>query len=457
MVGGTGFFGCGIPSQLESWYRFLVQPDPYQSIVVSNGRASWSGVDTTILQQRHDFLRPDSMVIVVVVSNRNDSEIDVRSLGGAAYNFMSTTFDPPNATSACESSPASASCKSCTQQGNVTTDPACATKPSYTALNDWGYDMRLRSVHMKAKYGVDAQYPIDRYVLGLSSLKVPDRSGEYPPGAGSYVGTPHMIESYQPRAGLAAPGSANNADPTSGHEWITDTSNGTPGSGMSLGGGHVLPVDLEYACIYPLYDANGNPVTRDCSLAQNEYSCACPHEAGTLAADELPAVCDPTTITKQVGARAYPSIRELEVAHGMGSQGLVASICPINGQDNATGDDPLYGYRPAIAVIVDRLKPALTNTCLPEPLPVGKDGTVPCSVTLQVPSSTQGTTSALLPQLTPQRNPGDFQGGTCAVAQNDKGWCYVTGVAAGKCSQAIVLAGTQSEPPGATVTVQCAK
>src|SRR5580658_10143142 len=30
LVSGVGVFGCGIESQMESWYRFLVQPDPYE-------------------------------------------------------------------------------------------------------------------------------------------------------------------------------------------------------------------------------------------------------------------------------------------------------------------------------------------------------------------------------------------------------------------------------------------
>ena len=47
---------------------------------------------------------------------------------------------------------------------------------------------------MKAKYGVDPQYPIERYVNGLTSTTVPDRDGEYPPGATSYVGDERLPE-----------------------------------------------------------------------------------------------------------------------------------------------------------------------------------------------------------------------------------------------------------------------
>jgi hypothetical protein len=435
MAGGVGVFGCGLESQLESWYRFLVQPDPYESISIKgqlgNATGVWNGVDTTLLQQRHDFLRPDSIVLVIVLSDENDSEIDVRSIGGLGVNWMAEAFDPPNATSACLSNPGATTCQSCAQGNNSRTDANCQAKSSYTAPNDWGFDLNLRHVHMKAKYGVDPQFPIQRYVTGLTSATVPDRNGEYPLGASSYVGTPdcqnplfaaslpdgsktdvnslchatpgprgkdlvfyahiggvpnsllhfkpgdsasstltaadwvqilgkdpeaydysgidpHMIESYQPRAGLAPAGSPNGTDAISGHEWITDT-----------GMGHILQVDRQYACVFPLVDATENPTTRDCTLAQNANFCDCPHTAGSVTTAQLPPVCDQTTITHQTGAKAYPTIRELLLAKKLGKQGLVSSICPIHAADNATNDDPLYGYRPAVELMVDALKGAI--------------------------------------------------------------------------------------------------
>ena len=53
---------------------------------------------------------------------------------------------------------------------------------------DWGFDLNLRHVHEKQKYGVSVQFPIQRYVLGLTSPKVPNRDSEYPSGATSYQG-----------------------------------------------------------------------------------------------------------------------------------------------------------------------------------------------------------------------------------------------------------------------------
>ena len=61
MIQGVNEHGCGYEAQNESWYRFLVQPDPFQTLTVDGSlKAHLSGIDATILQQRAQFLRPDS-------------------------------------------------------------------------------------------------------------------------------------------------------------------------------------------------------------------------------------------------------------------------------------------------------------------------------------------------------------------------------------------------------------
>ena len=111
---------------------------------------------------------------------------------------MASAFDPPRGTSICQTDPGDPSCTSCAF-GMAPDDPQCratnATPASpgmslgtYADPHDWGYDLNLRHVHQKQKYGVSVQFPIQRYVLGLASTKVPDRSGEYPPGATDYQG-----------------------------------------------------------------------------------------------------------------------------------------------------------------------------------------------------------------------------------------------------------------------------
>jgi hypothetical protein len=267
---------------------------------------------------------------------------------------------------------------------------------------------------------------------------------------------PHMIESYQPRSGLPGASSANNADPINGREWVTN-------SAMNF-------VDREYACIFPL------PATavKDCSLATNADICDCPSTA-VPNGPNVPPVCDPTTTTKQIAAKAYPTIRETLLAHLMGTQGILSSICPIHTTD--TGNDPLYGYRPAVAVIVDRLKNALANQCLPQPLQPDSAGNVPCLILEVLPDNSPCSASAGLSapdatiaakyakdnniDTTKQRicqvnqlKPTDLVNGSCATS-GAAGWCYVTGAAAGTCPQAILFSPTGNPVNGATISLQC--
>jgi hypothetical protein len=614
MVGGAGIFGCGIESQLESWYRFLVQPDPYDTLQASSASVApkdmWVNVDTTVLKERRDFLRPDSLVAIIVLTDENDSEIDVRSLGGQGYFFMRTGFQPPRGTSQCLANPADPNCTTCSDPSKAS-DSNCQKGP-YKAPNDWGYDMNLRHVHMKAKYGLDPQYPIQRYVIGLTQAVVPDRHGEYEDAMGNstsnYIGRndctnplfaagplpdgsqltqaalcnlpvgtrtpdlvfyaviggvpnqllhfkpgdalgsqlsdadwtrilgkdplsfnyngidPHMIEDYQDRTAVIAangypftidssgtnnlsPSSSapNTPDPVNGREWVTDQEM-TPNT-------HVLRVDRQYACTFPLVNpATGQPAPRDCSTAapQNSNSCDCPSTAGGLTPAQTPPLCNGTN---QIAAKAYPTIRELEVAHLMGNQGIVSSLCPIHVSDMMGGNDPLFGYRPAVAVIIDRLKNALTNQCLPQKLTTDVTAPVPCLILVTLPGgssgpggsctnpncdpnqglsvpdqgvlqkfcSTQeaafnaaGGAKAGLPDPANQSvcqlaelinnagtntpgviyNAGNFDNtGSCATS-TQAGWCYVEGGAAKGCAQAIVFA-NGSPPAGSTSSLQC--
>jgi hypothetical protein len=191
---------------------------------------------------------------------------------------------------------------------------------------------------------------------------------------------PHMIESYEPRPGLPAPTSPapgeGNPDPISGREWTTNQ-----------GDGHVLQVDREYACIFEL------PTPRDCSNRNDPliaYGCDCPDSA-SLTYAELPPLCDPTTQTRQLAAKAYPTTRELLLAKQLGNQGIVSSLCPIH-VTPANGDnppDPVYGYRPAMNAIVDRLAAQLDAQCTPEKLQVDACGNVPCLLLATLPAGTE--------------------------------------------------------------------
>ena len=99
----------------------------------------------------------------------------------------------------------------------------------------------------------------------------------------------------------------------------------------------------------------------------------------------------------QYWSKAYPGTRHLEVLKDYGANSIVASICARNVEDTNRRD---YGYRPAIAAIVDRLKEQLGDRCLPRALATSIDGRVACTLveTLpQRPRNEQGVEQACPP------------------------------------------------------------
>ncbi len=435
LVNGANEHGCGLEAQLESWYRFLVQPDPYDHITLSTDnppKATLTGTDATILKQRHDFLRPDSIVMIIQITDEDDSWSDPMWLGGYGWTVRAQTFPTgpglgagPRGTHECDlpvdvnnianTGPNNPDCTSCAfpssakpvSKALIGADPncnACAGGTTTCPKPGWytpaastlpypaadGLNVRYTN-DMKRRYGLDPQWNVQRYVDGLSSTTVPDRTHEVhaselysttqkncsnplfaaalPDGSDTSAGAlcntslgtrspslvyyliiggvpwqllaqdpfntslplkrtladadwrhivgsdpahfingdidPHMIESVEPRTGLPAPTSANNADPISGREWNTLTSNAA--------------IDLQYACIFDL------PAPKDCTDPSNMSTCDC---TGAQTAADGPPLCDVTTPTLQLRGKAYPTIRELRVAKGLSTQGVVASICP---------------------------------------------------------------------------------------------------------------------------------
>ena len=266
-----------------------------------------------------------------------------------------------------------------------------------------------------------------------------------------------MLESITPRAGLPDPSASDTADPIHGREWDTHTS--------------AAGIDLQYACTFPL------AAPKDCTSPQFQNACDC----GPGITSPL---CAPGNPTLQLRGKAYPTIRELRVAKGMGLRGVVASICPRNTTDE---NSPDYGYRPAVRTIIDHLKAVLAGQCLPQPLFTDPTGAVPCSVILTFdqpgPCDASKGLSELAPdvlaqfnakrlaelrQTTPNATLADLgaacqlaqiavPGGTTCESDTKPGWCYVRGGAAGDCSQAIKYTATGQPPSGAKVDFQCSR
>jgi len=223
LVQGVQQHGCGLEAQLESWYRFLVQPDPYDSIQLSSDnppRASLSGVDATLLKMRHDFLRPDSLVAIIQLTDEEDSWSDPLWLGGYGWTSRTNAFPGgpgsgagPRGTTECDQpedinnpttwGPNNPDCTSCAFPGSnkpvsgtaIGQDPncnACAPGATTCPQKGWytpasssvpitaadGLNVRYGNQYMRTRYGFDNQHDIQRYVDGLRSATVPDRDNE---------------------------------------------------------------------------------------------------------------------------------------------------------------------------------------------------------------------------------------------------------------------------------------
>ncbi len=385
LIEGAGDVGCGYESPLESMYRFLIDPDPYLDIVLQNNMAVLTGTDDALLQQRAQFLRPDSLLMVVMATDENDCS----TRAGGQFHFMRQIYQPganspyhlPAPRAACATDPNSECCRSCGQDPG----PGCDTGADncgavLPALDD---NINLRCFDQKRRFGIDFLWPIDRYTTGLTSAEVTDRNGNVTPNplfaggrsadlvvlagivgvpwqlvtrgadasagtqtadeittAGAWatlIGSPadfvppsdaHMIESIDPRAGLPAPGSAYAADPYNGHEFSVPQRN-----------------DLQYACAWEL------PQSIDCTGAQN---CECIDPS-----NDNPACQDPVTNafgTTQFRAFARPGIRHLQVMQSLGRQAVVGSICPAQTNDVSSAS---YGFTPVFNTLLEVAKERL--------------------------------------------------------------------------------------------------
>ena len=190
MVVATGEHGCGYEASLEAWYRFLVDPEPpamvtkvnnvtvrssKQNINPDGTLGTCDGCDTTLLAQRAAFLRPDSLVAVVMLSDENDCSIRDDGVGW----FVGATNHMPKATAPCAANPNDPCCRSCAQNetsppGNcqaLDQDPVCmgAAKGSYNTWDNLNDSLNLRCYNQKQRFGFDLLYPTDRYVNALTA------------------------------------------------------------------------------------------------------------------------------------------------------------------------------------------------------------------------------------------------------------------------------------------------
>jgi hypothetical protein len=206
LVEGVHEHGCGFEAQNEAWYRFLVQPDPFDSIEKNGTVAAYHGIDATLIQQRHDFLRPDSLLIVMVVTDENEEAVDPLSIGEQGWAFDNSSFPGSPNGAAPEST---IECHQLDPNNPLTTgpnDPNCTSCAFITGASDFatrcpkdgangsqGYldpsddTLNTRFFHQQERFGLFAGYPTSRYVRGLTKSTVPDSAHEHDLN-GNYTG-----------------------------------------------------------------------------------------------------------------------------------------------------------------------------------------------------------------------------------------------------------------------------
>lgn len=450
LVIGAGQDGCGFESQNEAWYRFLVDPTPYATIALSGQTAVASGTDSFLLTQRSEFLRANSLLAIIELTDETDTSIKESGFYPLFAQEVENglPFHLPHPRIECSTKgPLDPCCGSCGQPPptGCPVDANCTTSPDYTDADE---NLALRAfglISHKARYGIEFFYQPSRYVQALTSITVQNNVGASVPNpifaggrdpglvfyaaitgvpwqliarqvGGTNTGTPDLIngvdaldptqvggfksydelnlkdakgnvfwddivgnpeqyvpaispymqESTVPRSGtdpitgiaISPVGSPTGTNPINGHEWFIAQP----------------PGDQEYACIFPIL----TPI--DCT--QTGAVCDCAEAVAGATPPDNP-LCDPNpndngNLTLQSRAKAYPGLKNLAIAKGMAEQGIVASICAKQVTDDTQPD---YGYRPAVAAIIERLKKALAGQCLPRTLtPDPTTGAVPCLI-----------------------------------------------------------------------------
>ena len=415
LIEGVGEDGCGLEAQLESAYRFLVQPDPWASVRVdANNQAQYVGTDATVLQQRKAFLRPDSLVVVVMLTDEDDSSADPRAIGGQGWAFEANQFPgspnfrsdgktttAPRPTSACATDPGSADCTSCgfaatcnpadASCQKLKNDPECAKNGGYYGPTNENLNVRFHK--MKQRYGIDPQFPISRYVNGFTKQRVPNRNGEHtqsgrtvepyldnanctnplfaaqlPSGAGDEICTLPQGPRGKELVVFAVIGGVPETLAGANPDWTKilgqnpaayDFTGQDPHMNPSVAARSGLPSpsatrgDNGTDPVHGReWDTNSNDLQYACTFALPvPRTCVAADPSCDCAGATNPPLCG-ATLGQQLRGKAYPTTRELRVVKELGARGVVGSICPGNAG---------AGFASALTTLGDRLAPRLTK------------------------------------------------------------------------------------------------
>lgn len=436
-VQAAGDKGCGYEASLEGWYRFLVDPEPPAAVVVPAGSslAVVQGTSEQVLAQRAAFLRPDSVLGIVMLSDENDCSIQ-----DEGYGWLIARAAPMyRSTSACLTNPNDNCCQSCAETTPrngcpaITSDTECVKGTSLASGED---DLNLRCFHQKQRFGFDLLYPVQRYIDALTAAQVRRRSDNalvanpiYATKAGLAPRSPEQVlllgivgvpwQDVATADSLTKPGltflseegqlsderwdiilgnpaasppvppldpfmvespadrstlDIPQANPVVAIEKLVTASSTNPRANGINGHEQVNQGarDLQYACTFAL----PNPIVCDQAAFDADKGCDCFAEDATF---NRP-LCQPpgggAAGTTQYFGKAYPGLRELQVLKGIGGHGIVASTCP----KSADLQSDSYGYRPAMDALAGRVAKQIGRSCLNRDAQADANGRTACSV-----------------------------------------------------------------------------
>jgi hypothetical protein len=458
-VSAAGAEGCGYEMPLEAWYRFLIDPEPPELVQLDDaGTISVAGPPSrTLLAQRAAFLRPNSVVAIVMLSDENDCSI-IDYGQGWLTGLQAGSFFMPRGTSACGTDPNSACCFSCAlPEANIPngcTSPASDSecmKGEFTLAED---HPSLRCATQKRRFGIDLLQPLSRYVEGLSQPRValrPRQNSGAPAGNApnglftSPVGLPRQRSTMIFLAGIVGVPWQDISDEESWSddarlrylthgdltrmgrwEWILGSAGSPPEDALmyetsvdrtKLALPQTHPSELARLAPSTSTDPEENPINghesmiddgsrlqpacvmelaapRDCEGSESGCECIPDNAQYNL------AICEGT---RQVRAAAYPSTRELGVLRDYGDlfgSSVVGSICAKGSVSSERAGEPSFGYRPVLDALIDRMNDALGAECSVTLKPES-DGRVPLRMLEAVPDTGSGCEPCSPPRIDP--------------------------------------------------------
>ncbi|MSP26604.1 MAG: hypothetical protein EXR75_15940 [Myxococcales bacterium] len=443
IVGGAGEVGCGYEASLEAWYRFAVEPDPYKTIKIEKNIAYPEGTDTLLLAQRADFLRPDSLLAIIMLTDENDCSMrdDEQYYFAMQLNTPGTNqpYHLPRARAACATDPESACCRSCDQ----TPGKGCDTSADQCtgALPKEEDPIDLRCFDQKRRFGMDFLQPISRYVDGLTRQTIDDRHGDVVPNPlfvdlnpnddNSNIRDPSLVF----LAGIVGVPWQDIARKTS--DGVPDLINGLDNEGRAVGGfqsGSELAANGTWKTIvgdpscYTKDPSNcrpadphmvesieprtgTNPVTNSplsppvegegpnpingheyVNTYKADLQYACIFELKTqLKCSETPKNCDCTDpVNKDMNPLCDSTVKTTQerakaypgIRHLEVLKGLGdrGIVGSICPQQQDDPSQDNFGYRPAVGALIERLKKELGGQCLPRSLTPDAAGAVSCLI-----------------------------------------------------------------------------